>query len=867
MADKKFEEEKFMKTIVNLKDTQESIQGVSGWCITNRKFAYKIARCWLKVIKKVKIDQKLVLFYLVNDILQHSKKRDYVELLDKFRNLVKEAMPHLKDEKIVPKVNRCLAIWEERGVFDSDFIQELAGLIDLTPTFKEDQEIVENFQPQQLCTQIKIMKALEDDTDYKLKTLKENDLDGQDIEEMKLKLKDKHCGDEFVNEFEDGTKKMEHYIKAMEREITKRRQVIELLGQGKKYYDSLLGEAEIVATAYSNFGNRVKKLKVKLNEKLPELTSSRPDGSVVSESPVPSPDYDAPSPGGDDEMELMLPGEETLKNTPPIVPYNPDINREGTDNRAHDLDRRLSNMGNFTPKVDSGNFDFLAASVSESKKPTVPQSVGAQNENLSISEFLTKIAHGEKLDVSSFIGGKSASSGEVLPGLGEEKEENKWVKSDWERSESWSEVPPVSGGRPPLEPSGGRREMEPWEEPVPEWLQVQAEEEEEVENLALERLRQAAKKSKPESSNLISLTGSPAVDEVGERRAGVARGSCDMDMDMSLSDEEEGEIKDEWRRSPVNGAYNSGSDGGGFRRGSGRYKSEGGSYKGRGSYSTNDGTFGGEEEAFAGDRGFKRAHSIADNDIRGRNVSSPGPPPDIFNPQRPPQYDMGTVHNSNNGHHDNMGHHDNITHGGQNNMQVYDAPPPPFESARNNFEPPKPPPYRDPPRPPSFDREPPPFDGLPPQPPVPMFDGMPEPPPRFQPPPTDYSEEGDRRIEDRGFDNRGFDNEPPYDNDRQGGDRGDMNKQMAGGPTGFPGFQGPMLNRGFDGPRPRFDGPHGFERFPGPSRGFNSPRGGGRGFGCDGPMRFPRGGFEGGHSWSGPGRGRGAPRGRHGPRW
>ena len=37
--------------------------------------------------------------------------------------------------------------------------------------------------------QIKIMKALEDDADYKLKTLKENDLDNRDIEEMKLRLK------------------------------------------------------------------------------------------------------------------------------------------------------------------------------------------------------------------------------------------------------------------------------------------------------------------------------------------------------------------------------------------------------------------------------------------------------------------------------------------------------------------------------------------------------------------------------------------------------------------------------------------------------------------------------------------------------
>ena len=69
-----------------------------------------------------------------------------------------------------------------------------------------------------------------------------------------------------------------------------------MLGQGKKYYDSLFGEAEIVATAYSNFGNRVKKVETKLAEKMPALVAQTQGG--VEDSPVPSPDYDAPSPEG-----------------------------------------------------------------------------------------------------------------------------------------------------------------------------------------------------------------------------------------------------------------------------------------------------------------------------------------------------------------------------------------------------------------------------------------------------------------------------------------------------------------------------------------------------------------------------------------
>jgi hypothetical protein len=54
MTSEKFEETKFMKELVNLKDTQDAVQCLSGWCIRNRKFSYKIARCWLKCAKKGK---------------------------------------------------------------------------------------------------------------------------------------------------------------------------------------------------------------------------------------------------------------------------------------------------------------------------------------------------------------------------------------------------------------------------------------------------------------------------------------------------------------------------------------------------------------------------------------------------------------------------------------------------------------------------------------------------------------------------------------------------------------------------------------------------------------------------------------------
>ena len=94
------------------------------------------------------------------------------------------------------------------------------------------------------------MKALEDDTEYKLKSVTENDgLDLVDFDEASIRqnLKDRQHGNDYITQVEESRKKLEDYIKAVDREITKRRQVKDLLDQAKKYYDSLYDEANIVA--------------------------------------------------------------------------------------------------------------------------------------------------------------------------------------------------------------------------------------------------------------------------------------------------------------------------------------------------------------------------------------------------------------------------------------------------------------------------------------------------------------------------------------------------------------------------------------------------------------------------------------------
>lgn len=112
--DKKVEAEfdsiEFEKRLLNLKDTQDSIQAMSAWCLQNRTHHKKIVASWLGILKQgesyypsshmedlpdrqlfysskfkyiffffalVKVEQRLTLFYLANDVIQYSKRKNY----------------------------------------------------------------------------------------------------------------------------------------------------------------------------------------------------------------------------------------------------------------------------------------------------------------------------------------------------------------------------------------------------------------------------------------------------------------------------------------------------------------------------------------------------------------------------------------------------------------------------------------------------------------------------------------------------------------------------------------------------------------------------------------------------------------------
>ncbi|XP_023937662.1 uncharacterized protein LOC112045618 isoform X2 [Bicyclus anynana] len=291
----------FEKKLSQLKDTQESIQSLSSWCLKQRLHHKKIVSSWLNVLKRVKVEQRLVLFYLANDVIQYSKRKNY-EFVESWGHNLQKATPLVRDEKVRAKILRIFKIWEQRSVYDDEFLSDLTGLLSAGAIKKTDDDPLD-FQPQQLVNKIKQCTVLEADTQLKLKYVYDNHLDLSDADALCASMKDRGHKEDVEKELNEGISCVEKYTQALQREIVAREALLALLSSANQYYSTQRGEVKVVAYAYKNFGSRVRALKRKLDELIPTLPSAAP-------SP-PQRDEDVPSPGPDEDLDLPTQTEST----------------------------------------------------------------------------------------------------------------------------------------------------------------------------------------------------------------------------------------------------------------------------------------------------------------------------------------------------------------------------------------------------------------------------------------------------------------------------------------------------------------------------------------------------------------------------
>ncbi|KAJ8378617.1 hypothetical protein AAFF_G00238290 [Aldrovandia affinis] len=282
-------------------NTMESIQGLSNWCIENKKHHNLIVRYWMKWLRKSGASHRLNLFYLANDVIQNCKRKNAIIYRNAFSEVLPEASRLVKDGKVRKSVERILTIWEERSVYPEELISELrAGLTKKAPPAGQSStvnpkaalksKIVAEFAPQSFIEQLSVHKRTIEEAELKEKQLAALRVDVCSTEALK-RLKDKAGGKKFSKDFEDGSTKLQDFVSFLEQQAKGGPPLLEALSNADVFYEMQYKEVKIIANAYKTFANRVTHLKRKLDT----LKGSLPG---PEDSPVPSPSEDAPSPTG-----------------------------------------------------------------------------------------------------------------------------------------------------------------------------------------------------------------------------------------------------------------------------------------------------------------------------------------------------------------------------------------------------------------------------------------------------------------------------------------------------------------------------------------------------------------------------------------
>ncbi|CAG0920471.1 unnamed protein product [Notodromas monacha] len=286
-----------LKKLKTLKDSQDDVEGVSKWCLEKAiNKAAKIIGLWIRAFREAeKPEVRVALIYLSNDIIQRAKRKKIRDYVEGWRDALSAAMPLARgQETLVNKIKRVLTIWRERHVYDEAFVTSLVALLDSRNVDKEQKSYgfrMTDFSD--ACTKV---IAGEKRLVESRKAYEDEKLNSKNIESIRYLFKGMKPGDRRISDFHNGIAALRSLVAAERAQAAEIAELIPIAEDMRKFYDKERADVKVVSSAYHNFGDRVANMLPLLKEK---------EEVLLDDSPVPSPDENAPSPvGSDDDFPL-----------------------------------------------------------------------------------------------------------------------------------------------------------------------------------------------------------------------------------------------------------------------------------------------------------------------------------------------------------------------------------------------------------------------------------------------------------------------------------------------------------------------------------------------------------------------------------
>uniref|UniRef100_H2YRQ5 Regulation of nuclear pre-mRNA domain-containing protein 2 n=1 Tax=Ciona savignyi TaxID=51511 RepID=H2YRQ5_CIOSA len=229
---KQMNPENVIKKLKSVSNTQDSIPMLSLWIIHHKAHHKLIVDLWLKVLKNSKASHRLTLLYLCNDVIQNCRRKNAAMYKDAYMDTLPEAVSHLREESIRPNVQRVMKIWAKRGVFDTEYTDQLlAALLTNRAPEKLRNKLLVEYKTTGLISEITQFKQLEDKIEVDEKRLRTTRVDVSSTEAIK-KLKDKVGGEKFSREFEESATQLDDFISQFEKYVERRKHLLDVLEKG-----------------------------------------------------------------------------------------------------------------------------------------------------------------------------------------------------------------------------------------------------------------------------------------------------------------------------------------------------------------------------------------------------------------------------------------------------------------------------------------------------------------------------------------------------------------------------------------------------------------------------------------------------------
>ncbi|CAL1284911.1 unnamed protein product [Larinioides sclopetarius] len=280
------------KKLLELNNSQQSIQTLSLWLIHHRKHHKTIVQVWFKELKKAKSNRKLTFMYLANDVIQNSKKKG-PEFSKEFSTVLSKAFAHVNesvnDAKTKSGLDRIISVWEDRNVYDSTVISSLRAAMggkspgpetvkEIRPKTKEELTVLSpRGDPPEAEDLIKALQDLENSPSTDAVVREKIAQLPPEVSDVSLleKITNREAADKLAKQVEEASSLLTDYNKRLNEELEDRTQVSKMLNNFTHAQRQLLAEAEKKVEELREQLKRVSQVRNELKshlQNLPDLT-------------------------------------------------------------------------------------------------------------------------------------------------------------------------------------------------------------------------------------------------------------------------------------------------------------------------------------------------------------------------------------------------------------------------------------------------------------------------------------------------------------------------------------------------------------------------------------------------------------------